>query len=135
MADILKLPSEAVTALTEVKNWLLKQKFTDISGLRFYSSPELVEKSKALLDHLPDKCKEDYDPQRHDTRVTAIHIHATMTVPVKNGSNGLLIPVHIGDGATLDGMEVHPLQYAELKQGLVATPDFYALLLLSRAIA
>ncbi|KAI0550537.1 hypothetical protein F4679DRAFT_542734 [Xylaria curta] len=135
MADISKLPSEAATALTEVENWLLEQQFTDISGLRFHSSPELVEKSKPLLDHLPDRCKEDFDPQKHDTRVTAIHVHANMTIPVKDGSNGLLIPIHIGDGATLDGQELRALQYAELKPGVVATPDFHALLLLSRAIA
>ncbi|KAI0804910.1 hypothetical protein GGR55DRAFT_306954 [Xylaria sp. FL0064] len=135
MADISKLPSEAATVLTEVESWLLEQQFANVSGLRFYSSPELVEKCKPLLDYLPDRCKEAFDPQTHDTRVTAIHVFAPMTVPVKDGSDGLLIPVHIGDGATLGDEELHPLQYAELKHGVVATPDFHAILLLSRTIA
>ncbi|KAI1293201.1 hypothetical protein F5Y03DRAFT_374494 [Xylaria venustula] len=135
MAEISELPPEAATALAEVEDWLLKQQFTDVSGLRFHSSPELVEKCQPLLDHLPDKCKKDFDPQSHDTRVTAIHVHEPMTVPVKDGSNGLLIPMHIGDGASLDDQGLHPLQYAELKQGVAAGPGFYGLLLLSRTIA
>ncbi|KAI0907523.1 hypothetical protein F4823DRAFT_602717 [Ustulina deusta] len=134
MADISKLPSEAKKAATEVKDWLLKQEFKDFNDLRFYSSPELVEQCKALLDHLPDKCKEDFDPQNHDTRVTAIHVHTNIMVPVREGSKGLLILVDAHGGATLGGQELLELHYAELKQEVVATPDFFALLLLSRAI-
>ncbi|KAJ3580518.1 hypothetical protein NPX13_g27 [Xylaria arbuscula] len=137
MANISELPSEAMTALMGVETWLLEQQFVDVnaSGIRFHSSPDLVGKCQPLLDYLPDRCKADFDPNRHDTRVTAIHVHATMTIPVKDGSNSLLIPMCIGGGATLDGSELHSLQYAELKQGVVATPEFYALLLLSRTIA
>ncbi len=55
-------------------------------------------------------------------------------VPVREGSKGLLILVDADGGASLGGQELHELHYAELKQGVVATPDFFALLLLSRAI-
>lgn len=57
-----------------------------------------------------------------------------MTVPVEDGSGALLIPVCVGDGATLDSQVLHELDYAELKGRVVATPEFYAVLLLSRVI-
>ncbi|RWA08281.1 hypothetical protein EKO27_g6839 [Xylaria grammica] len=136
MAEISRLPSEAETALKNVKEWLSKRDFNDLNGLQFYSGPELVEECKVLLGFLPAQCKESFDPQKRDTRVTAIRIHkSTTTVPVKEGSGGLLIPVNVGVGATVGGQVLHELDYAELKGGVVATPDFYALLLLSRAIA
>ncbi|KAI0112202.1 hypothetical protein GGR51DRAFT_508443 [Nemania sp. FL0031] len=134
MASISELPSEAAAALKEVGDWLKDQPFTEFSGLRFFSGPGLVERCNPILKYLPDKCKEDFDPQKHDTRVTSIHVHTHMTVPVKDGSNGLLIPVHIINGAALDGQRLHPLQYVELGRSAEAMPEFYALLLLSRTI-
>lgn len=57
MADIHKLPSDAKEASEKVKEWLLRQTFVDLNGLRFYSSAELVEECEELLRHLPAKCK------------------------------------------------------------------------------
>ncbi|KAI0870808.1 hypothetical protein GGS24DRAFT_474069 [Hypoxylon argillaceum] len=134
MADIFNLPPEAKKAFGKFRDWLPKQDFIDLNGLRFHTSSELVEECEELFNFLPEEFQTDFDPQKHDTRVTAIHVHESMRMPVKDGSNALLIPVDISDNAKIDDKELHELEYVKLKGGVMAEPSFYALLLLSRAI-
>ncbi|KAF2186902.1 hypothetical protein K469DRAFT_686126 [Zopfia rhizophila CBS 207.26] len=131
-ADFFKLSQEnALSALLPLEEWLPKAEYQQIGDLGLCSDQKLVELSKELLEYLSEDVKDFFTSNQHETRITAIHFHKPgSSVPVKEGSNVLLVPIVIKDGAKIADRGLEKLDYVRLSEQAAAEPEFYALLLL-----
>jgi len=80
----------------------------------------------------PCYSKISFNSSQHETPIIAIHFDKpSSSVPVKEGSKALLVPVAIKDGAKVENKALEKLHYIYLTEQAPVEPEFYALLILS----
>ncbi|RYP76409.1 hypothetical protein DL771_001848 [Monosporascus sp. 5C6A] len=131
--DIQKLSNEATGALVSLGEWLKQASFKPVDGIAMCEETDrLKEEANEFLRLFARQAKRS---PTVETRITAAHFRDPYKIPVPKGSSIDVIPVRHVDNTnpSILGQDVKLGSYIHLEQDTKIEPEFYAILLLSKA--